>query len=114
MITDSLGLVALAMGAGAGSNPTLARTCNIYPALIPTKRTAKAASRAVLRASVNPVQGRAASAEHRGPGRTAISHRRGLGLSDASVSADHSLPVRMAGQALSKVSNSHPHKICSI
>ena len=26
MITDSLGLVALAMGAGAGSNPTLTRT----------------------------------------------------------------------------------------
>jgi len=29
MITNSLGLVALAMGAGAGSNPTLARTGNI-------------------------------------------------------------------------------------
>lgn len=26
MITDSLGLVALAMGSGAGTNPTLART----------------------------------------------------------------------------------------
>lgn len=26
MITDSLGLVALAMGAGAGTNPTLSRT----------------------------------------------------------------------------------------
>lgn len=49
MIIDSLGLVALAMGAGAGTNPTLARTGNIHPALITTKRTAKAASRAVLR-----------------------------------------------------------------
>lgn len=37
MITDSLGLVALAMGAGAGSNPTLTRTGNIYPIRIRTK-----------------------------------------------------------------------------
>lgn len=36
MITDSLGLVALAMGAGAGRTP-LTRTGNIYPIRIRTK-----------------------------------------------------------------------------
>ena len=41
MITDSLGLVALAMGAGAGTNPTLARTGNIYPIRIRTKHPLK-------------------------------------------------------------------------
>ena len=40
MITDSLGLVALAMGAGAGSNPTLTRTGNIYPIRIAQFSTA--------------------------------------------------------------------------
>ena len=41
MITDSLGLVALAMGAGAGSNSTLTRTGNIYPIRIRTKHPLK-------------------------------------------------------------------------
>lgn len=68
MITDSLGLVALAMGAGAGTNPTLART------------------------GKSPCW----------------KGRRGPEFGHASVSADHSLPVRMAGQALSKFNFSHP------
>lgn len=36
MITDSLGLVALAMGAGAGLDPTLARTGKVHTDIHPT------------------------------------------------------------------------------